>query len=121
MEINEIEPEVEELRKKRFANSAKYIKASFILGIVVVLLTVAAVFATDYLSPIEKNLPYHLKKLPAYVNIGLILALAIHGTILGGLSFRKERNIYGILGFIMNLIGVGFMVAAIIIVTTSSW
>ena len=100
MEINEIEPEAEDLRKKRFANSAKYIKASFILGIVVLLLSVLYIFEAYYLWPIVKRIPDHLKKLPTYVNGAFILTPAIVGAILGGLSFRKERNIYGIIGFI---------------------
>ena len=110
MEINNIEPEAEDLRKKRFANSAKYIKASFILGIVVLLLSVVYVFEASYLYPIVKRLPDYLKKIPTYVNGAFILAGAVAGTILGGLSFRKERNIYGILGFILNLIVIGFVI-----------
>jgi len=114
MEINEIEPEVEDLRKKRFANSAKYIKASFILGIVVLLLLVLYIFEAYYLWPIVKRIPDYLKKLPTYVNGAFILAGALAGTILGGLSFRKERNIYGIIGFILNLVVMGFVIYAFI-------
>jgi len=114
METNDKEVEEEVIRKKRFANSAKYIKASFILGIVVLLLSVVYVFAWDYLSPIIDKLPYHLKKLPVYLNGCFILAVAIIGTILGGLSFRKERIIYGILGFILNFIVVGFIIFVLI-------
>ncbi len=110
MEISNIEPEVEDLRKKRFANSAKYIKASFILGIVVLLLSVVYIFEASYLYPIVKRLPDHLKKLPTYVNGAFLLVPAVVGTILGGLSFRKERNIYGILGFIFNLVVIGFAI-----------
>jgi len=104
------------LRKKRFANSAKYIKASFILGIVVLLLSVVYGFEAYYLWPIVKRLPDHLKKLPTYVNGAFILTGAVAGTILGGLSFRKERNIYGILGFILNLVVIGFVIYALITV-----
>jgi len=104
------ELEEKNLKKKSFTNSAKYIKASFILGIVVLLLSVALVFEASYLYPIVKRLPDHLKKLPTYVNGAFILAAAVAGTILGGLSFRKERNIYGILGFILNLIVIGFVI-----------
>jgi len=110
MEINNIEPEAEDFRKKRFANSAKYIKASFILGIVFFLLSVVSGFEGYYLYPIVKRLPDHLKKLPTYVNVAFILVGAVAGNILGGVSFRKERNIYGILGFILNLIVIGFVI-----------
>ncbi len=114
MEKNDFKPEAENPRKRRFIDSAKYIKASFILGIVVLLLSVVYVFAWDYLSPIIDKLPYQLKKLPVYLNGCFILAVAIVGTILGGLSFRKEKNIYGILGFILNFIVVGFIIFALI-------
>ncbi len=121
MEINEIEPKVEDLRKKRFANSAKYIKATFILGIVVLLLSVLYVFEAYYLWPIVKRIPDHLKKIPTYVNGAFILAGAVVGTILGGVSFRKERNIYGILGFILNLVVIGFVIFMFITTYRTNW
>lgn len=122
MKTNEIEPEVKNLRKKRiFANSAKYIKASFILGIIVLLLAVVYVFEANVLYWIVKRLPDHLEKIPTYVFGAVILAGAVPGAVLGGLSFRKEKNIYGILGFLFSLIVIGFVLYMIILTHRITW
>jgi len=41
------------------------------------------------------------------------LVIALMGVILGGLSFRKGKNAFGITGFILNIILVGVISGAI--------
>ena len=79
MDIKEIETVEGVIRKKanKFVNSAKYIKASFILGIVVLLLSVIYVFEGSVLYWIVKRLPEHLEKIPTYVFGAIILAGAV--------------------------------------------
>ncbi len=105
METTSIEQEKTNRKVGKFQRSPLYIRSSFIIGIITVLLVVVYIVTAGFL--------WHYGPVPAYLFCSLTLALAVAGTILGGISFREGKNIYGILGFIFNLIVVGSQLVAL--------
>lgn len=49
----------------------------------------------------------------------IISTIALIGLIISGVSFRKGRNSYNILGFILNLIIIGCHIGSVIMIVTS--
>ena len=82
-----------------------FVRASFIIGIITLLLVVVYIVTAGFLL--------HYGPIPLYLITSLILALAVAGAILGGISFREGKNVYGILGFIFNLIVIGSQIVAL--------
>ncbi|MBN1329348.1 MAG: hypothetical protein JXA54_07735 [Candidatus Heimdallarchaeota archaeon] len=104
----------EKVRENKFKRSSKVIKATFILGII-------EIVWIGILTPTIDSVVYYFlfgnSKIPLYLNFSLFLGAALVCLILGGISFRKGINVYGIIGFILNFITFAFMIGAIFMTT----
>lgn len=105
MEKLTTEQEKTKRKLEKFQKSPAFVRASFIIGIITLVVSVIYVVTAGFLL--------HCGPIPLYLMSSLTLALAVAGTILGGISFREEKNVYGILGFIFNLIVIGFQIVAL--------
>ncbi|HUT82495.1 MAG TPA: hypothetical protein VMZ29_14945 [Candidatus Bathyarchaeia archaeon] len=96
----------------KFKSSSNIIKTSFILGIVGIVGLVVLILTVD--SIVYYTL-FGTSKIPLYIIFSLYLASTLILMILGGISFRKGKNIYGIIGFILQFvafaISIGFTFA----------
>lgn len=110
METLIIEQEENNQKSGKFQKSPAFVRASFIIGIVTLVTTVILILTAGYIG-------YYGGSVLLFVIYGVILALAFIGTILGGVSFRKGRYIYGIIGFIMNIIIIGAQIVAIYVLS----
>lgn len=93
--VIEQKKEENDIEISKFRRSPALARTSFINGIIVISITAIYVVIE---AIIQRGL------IASYVIYSLILALALIGTILGGISFREGKNVYGIIGFILNLI-----------------
>lgn len=114
MKTKKISLEEEDLSPKsnRIQNKATFSRISFIIGIVSIVL---AVLLSIIVVVTQK---------PGIITVTILTAIflfiALIGTISGGLSFRIGKDVYGILGFIFNLIMIAYNIVALIAMTTSS-
>ena len=97
MENREIinEHETTNQKQRKFKDSPLFARTTFIIGIISFLFTgILMVISAYALGP----------PLLFIVLAASTLLAAVVGVIFGGLSFRKGKNIFGILGFIFNFI-----------------
>ncbi len=81
--------------RKTFVDSSKYNKTSFIIGITSFLFTgILMVISAYALGPLILFI----------ILAALTLLSAVSCVIFGGLSFKKGKNVFGIIGFILNFI-----------------
>lgn len=102
MDSKTINNEKDEKRQveNRFQCSPTLAKISFINGITTISITAIYVIIEAIIQP---------GLIAAFIIYSLILLFAFIGVILSGISFRKGRNIFGIIGFILNFILVAAM------------
>lgn len=101
--MNEKLNEKEKITSKkriRFKDSTIQIRASFILSLIMFFLMI---ISFSILELIFNAGPFILYSIGC-----IIIAIAITGVILSGLSFREGKNGFGISGFIINLLVVIF-------------
>lgn len=77
------------------------------MGIITIFLTIAYTVTSGFLL--------HFGALPLNIICSFTLVLALTGVILGSISFRFSRNIYAIIGIVVNLVIIGVQILAIII------
>ena len=94
--IENQEKEEIEYDSKRFHSSPVYAKIAFILCIVTVFLTLIYIFTSGFLL--------HFGALAVNLICSVILALTLVGIILGAMSFRFGKNVYAIIGLILNIV-----------------
>ncbi|HUT80200.1 MAG TPA: hypothetical protein VMZ29_03280 [Candidatus Bathyarchaeia archaeon] len=99
----------EEIRSdsKHFQSSSVFVRTSFILGIITVFLTLVYIVTSGFLL--------HFGALPVNLICSVILALAVVGIILGAMSFRFSKNVYAIIGVIMNIVVLCVQILALIV------
>ena len=116
MEITE-EKEIAELKEKKIIKFREYhqsTRISFIIGIISAALIIFFGFTIDTVIWGTGLFRYIL----LYILLSLSLAAALSGAIFGGISFRKEKNVFNVIGFIFNLLAMFGMSWFLYILTT---
>jgi len=90
-----------------FRGSSLFVRSSFIIGIITLFLTAAYTVTSGFLL--------HFGALPANIICSFTIALALSGIILGSISLRTSRNIYAIIGIVVNIVIIGLLILAIIV------
>lgn len=104
--LNERKKEEIPRKSNRFRTSSVFVRASFIIGIITLFLTAAFTVTSGFLL--------HFGALPANIICSFTIALALSGVILGSVSFRTSRNIYAIIGIVINIVIIGLLIPALI-------
>ena len=99
MEIAESMEPIE--KNNKFRNSSRYIQSSFIIAIILSVLTLLTYGVYQWLI---MGIFGDYSVVSSYIIFSLLLVIAIIGAIFSGLSFREGKNVYGIFGFIINLL-----------------
>jgi len=90
-----------------FRTSSLFVRRSFIIGMIVLFLAAVYTVTSGFLL--------HFGALPANIICSFTIALALSGIILGSISFRTSRNIYAIIGIVVDLVVIGFLIFEIIV------
>ncbi len=121
MEKTDIEhqKEIDNRKFGKFRESHIFVRISFIIGIIVLILTAVQIFAG---ATLLYYFGYRLSdgsKLPLYLICSVILVFALIGTIFGGFTLRGEKNVYGILGFIFNVVILLSQIFLLVVIITA--
>ncbi len=84
----------------KFLNSPILARRTFIIGIAA--FSLFLIFVSIF-TIIQRGIIYDL------VLYSLFFVLAFSGIIVGGISFRDGKNVFGIIGFILNIISVALL------------
>lgn len=84
----------------KFLNSPILARRTFIIGITA--FSLFLIFVSIF-TIIQRGIIYDL------VLYSLFFVLALSGIIVGGISFRDGKNVFGIIGFILNIISVALL------------
>jgi len=99
-----------EFKQNKFQQSHVLTKTTFIVGII----------SLGFVG-ISLGIMNSITRVAVFVMDGLIIAIAISGSIIGGFSIKKERNVFGIIGFIFSLLVMVFLIVGLIIFGTAGW
>jgi len=102
------EPEKPKRITTNFRGSALFVRRSFIIGMIALFLAAVYTVTSGFLL--------HFGALPANIICSFTIALALSGIILGSISFRTSKNIYAIIGIVVDLVVIGFLITALIFV-----
>ena len=101
--------------KTKYKDSSRLIQASFIIAII---MTIITILTYGLYQGFIMGLLGNSTIIISYIIYSIFLVVAIIGTIFGGFSFKEGKNIYGIIGFIVNLLIIGGMAFYIYFIST---
>jgi len=110
MENMEIKNQNENIKQYKFQKSHTFTKITFIVSIISI-----AFFG------IYMGVANYLKLLGLILINSAFLLFALCGSTIGGFAVNKERNVFSILGLILNLIVTALHIIAITLIATSGW
>ncbi len=105
--LNEQKKEEIPPKSKKFQTSSVFVRTSFIIGIITVALSIAYMGTSGFLL--------HFGALPLNIICSFTLALALSGVILGSISLRTNRNIYAIIGIVINIVIIGVQILFLVV------
>ena len=100
----------------KFEDCSLFVQASFIIAIIMSVITLLSYGVYQWLI---MGLFGEYAIVISYIIYSIFLIVAIIGTVFGEISFKEGKNIYDIIGFIVNLLIIGAM--AFYIYLISEW
>lgn len=101
-------------KKVSWSTTPSFAKQSFIIGIILIAESVINLFTFFGFAKIWNTIPLTMM-------LSIAIIVGIIGTILGSLSIREKKTIFGILGIILSIIAVLWNAFSLFVLHCDAW